>query len=135
MLTINSKTAIAKGSQKKVFDFVSDFRNFSGLLPQERLSDLEISRESIRFNLQGLGRVGLVITNKKPYSELIIGATEDSSADFTFGINIGEYGAEQAEVKMILQANLNMFLELMARGPLQQFADLVVDKLAEVEFS
>ncbi len=135
MLTINSKTAIAKGSQKKVFDFVSDFRNFSGLLPQERLNDLEISRESIRFNLQGLGRVGLVIRGKKPYSELNIGATEDSSADFTFSINIGEYRADQAEVKMILQANLNLFLELVARGPLQQFADLVVDKLAEVEFS
>lgn len=134
MLTIESKSAIARGSQKAVFDFIADFRNFSGLLPQERLNDLEISRETIRFSLPGLGKVGLVIREKKPYSELIISATEDSTADFNFSIFIRESGTDRSEVKMNLQANLNMFLEMVAKGPLQQFVDLVVDKLGEVEF-
>ncbi len=114
--------------------YIADFRNFSGLLPQERLNDLEISRETIRFSLPGLGKVGLVIREKKPYSELIISATEDSTADFNFSIFIRESGTDRSEVKMNLQANLNMFLEMVAKGPLQQFVDLVVDKLGEVEF-
>jgi len=134
MLKIESKTATAKGSQKIVYDFITDFRNFSGLLPQERLNDLEFSREMIRFGLQGLGTVGLVIREKKPCSEVIITATEDSSADFSFRIFIREAGTNRSEVNLTLQANLNTFLEMVAKGPLQQFADLVVDKLSEVEF-
>lgn len=134
MLTIESKTVTAKGSQKHIFDYITDLRNFSGLLPEERLNDLEISRETIRFGLQGLGTVGLVIREKVPYSEVIITATEDSSADFNFRILIRESDTERSEVNMILQANLNMFLEMVAREPLQKFADLVVDKLSEVEF-
>ncbi len=47
MLVIESKTGIAKGSQETVFSYLSDFRNFSGLLPQDRLTNLEISREKI----------------------------------------------------------------------------------------
>jgi hypothetical protein len=132
MLTIESKTAVANGNQKTVFDFVTDFRNFSGLLPQDRMNDVEIARESIHFSLQGLGNVGLVIREKKPFDEVNITATEDSAADFNFRILISESASDRSQVKMILQANLNMFLEMVARGPLQQFADMVVDKLSEI---
>ena len=65
---------------------------------------------------------------------LTIGASKDSSADFTFIINIHESEKDLSEVKLNLKANLNMFLEMMARSPLQQFVDLMVDKLSSVDF-
>ena len=66
---------------------------------------------------------------------LTVGHQKDSSADFTFIINIHESGKDLSEVKLKLKANLNMFLEMMARNPLQQFVDLMVDKLSCVDFS
>jgi hypothetical protein len=134
MIQLESKTGVVKGSQEKVFNYLSDFRNFSDLLPKERLNDLEISQEKIRFGLQGLGTVGLMIRDKTPSSLLTITATEDSSADFTFSVHIYEARANQSEVKLNLEARLNLFLEMMARAPLQQFVDMIVDKLSEVEF-
>jgi|WetSurMetagenome_2_1015567.scaffolds.fasta_scaffold71690_2 hypothetical protein len=134
MLTIESKTGIVNGSQERVFTYLSDFRNFSELMPQERLNDLEISRETIKFNLQGLGKLGLVIRDQKPFSELTIVATEESSAKFSLIIHIQEAGQDLSEVQLDLHADLNMFLEMMARTPLQQFADLLVDKISTVEF-
>ena len=134
MIQLESKTGIVKGSQEKVFTYLSDFRNFSGLLPKERLNDLEISREKIRFGLQGLGTVGLMIRDKIPFSLMTITATEDSSADFTFNVHIHEAGSNQSEVKLNLEARLNLFLEMMAKAPLQQFVDMIVDKLTLVEF-
>lgn len=134
MLAIESKTAIAKGSQETVFRYISDFRNFSGLLPQDKLNNLLITQEKILFDIQGLGTVGLEIQEKQPWSMLTIGASEDSTTDFTFFINIDETGNNLSEVKLKLKANLNMFLEMMARNPLQQFVDLMVDKLSEVDF-
>jgi hypothetical protein len=135
MLDIESKTGIAKGSRETVFNYISDFRNFSGLLPQERLTNLRITREKIIFDIQGLGTVGLEIQEKQPFSMVKIGASEDSSTDFTFVININEAGENLSEVQLNLKAKLNMLLEMMARNPLQQFADLMVDKLSEVNFS
>lgn len=135
MLVIESKTGIAKGSQETVFNYVSDFRNFSGLLPQDRLTNLQISREKIIFDIQGLGTVGLEIQEKKPFSMLTVGASQDSSADFTFIINIKETEKDLSEIQLNLKAKLNMFLEMMAKNPLQQFADLMVEKLSQVDFS
>jgi hypothetical protein len=135
MLAIESKTGIAKGSQETVFNYISDFRNFSGLLPQDRLNNLQIYQEKIIFDIQGLGTIGLEIHEKQPFSMLSVGASEDSSADFTFVININESGKDVSEVQLNLKANLNMFLEMMARNPLQQFVDLMVEKLSLVDFS
>jgi len=46
-----------------------------------------------------------------------------------------EVAPEQCtHVNLTLQANLNMFLEMVAKGPLQQFVDLIVDKLSQLKF-
>jgi carbon monoxide dehydrogenase subunit G len=135
MLTVESKTGTAKGSQETVFNYLSDFRNFSALLPQERLNNLQITREKIIFDIQGLGTVGLEIQDKQPFSMLTVGASQDSSADFTFIVDIHASGQDLSEVSLKLKAKLNMFLEMMARQPLQQFVDLMVEKLSEVDFS
>ena len=103
MLAIESKTGIAKGSQETVFNYISDFRNFSGLLPQDRLNNLQITQEKIIFDIQGLGTVGLEIQEKQPWSMLTVGPSEDSSADFTFIININESGKDLSEVKLKLK--------------------------------
>ena len=134
MLKIESKTGTAKGSQEAVYHYIADFRNFGHMLPADRLRDLEVSDDTIRFGVDGLGTVGLKISEKKPCSQLTVSATDDSSADFTFWFHIASLSRQEAEVKLVLQANLNMFLEMMAKGPLQQFVDLMIDKLAQVEF-
>jgi carbon monoxide dehydrogenase subunit G len=134
MLNIESKSGLAKGSQETVYNFISDFRNFNRLLPSEHLRNLEITGDTIRFNLDGLGPVGLKIAERTPSSQLVITGTENSSASFTFWFNIRAVSDSQSEVNLILQANLNMFLEMMARGPLQQFVDLMIDKLTAWEF-
>jgi hypothetical protein len=135
MLAIESKTGIARGSQETVFNYLSDFTNFSGLLPQDRLNNLEITPERIIFDIQGLGTVGLEIQEKQPFSMLTVGATKDSSADFTFIVNINKEEENLSQVQLNLNAKLNMFLEMMARNPLQQFVDLMVDNLSEVDFT
>jgi carbon monoxide dehydrogenase subunit G len=134
MLTIESKTGRSNGNPEAVYNYVSDFTNFSDLLPRERLTDLEVSADRIAFDIQGLGHVGLEIREKTPFSAVVVGASKDSSADFTFTLRMADAGPG-SDVSLVLVANLNMFLEMMARNPLQQLADLMVDKLAAVDFN
>ena len=134
MLTIESKTGMARGSQEDVYRYISDFRNFAHLLPGDKMKDLQLAEDTIRFTLNGIGPIGLVITKKTPNSGIVIRATEGSPADFTLRINIAEERDNRSPVNLLLEANLNLFLEMMAKGPLKQFVDLIADKIGEVEF-
>lgn len=134
MLKIDSKTGQVNGSQETVYKYISDFRNFSHMLPGDRLRNLEITGDTLRFGIDGLGNIGLKIAEKTPFSQLVITGTEDSSADFTFWFNIQAVAENQSKVNINLHANLNMFLEMMAQAPLQQFVDMIVDKLAAMQF-
>jgi len=134
MITLKSKTGIAKGKQEAVYNYISDFRNFAGLLPEEKLQDVKISENTLLFGIPGLGNVGLKISERNPYKQLVINAIEGTAADFTFWININDAPDNNSTVNIDLEANLNMFLEMMAKGPLQQFLDLMIDKVQLIQF-
>jgi carbon monoxide dehydrogenase subunit G len=134
MLKLDSKTSIVKGSPEVVYNYISDFRNFAHLLPSDQLQHVEVTGDALTFGINGLGNIGMKITGKHPNTQLVIKAMDDSAADFTFWINIGEASGNTSQVNLTLQSNLNMFLEMMAKGPLQQFINLIVDKLADVRF-
>lgn len=134
MIKLESKRGAVNGSQEKVYNYITDFRNFSGMLPEDKLRDLEISNDELSFGIDGLGTVGLMIAEKNPFSVVNIKASDKSTADFKFTILISEVFSHQSEVQIKLEASLNMMLEMMAKGPLQQFIDLIVDKLATVNF-
>lgn len=135
MLTLNSKKGKANGSQEVVYHFLNDFRNFSNLMPSDMMQQVVLTDDTMRFNITGLGNVGLKISEKQPNELLVIKATDDSAADFTFHVRIAAFTENTSEVDMTLEANLNMFLEMMARSPLQQFLDLMADKVETIDFN
>jgi len=133
-MKLYSKTGVANGTSEVVYNYISDFRNFAHLLPSDQIRNLEITNDTLNFDISVLGTVGLRIAEKKPYTQLVIKATEVSSADFTFWINIAEISGDKSKINITLQVDLNVFLEMMAKGPLQKFVDLMVDRLSLVEF-
>jgi carbon monoxide dehydrogenase subunit G len=135
MISIESKTGIANANQEVVYKFLSDFRNFADLLPEDQMKDAAITAESMEFNITGIGLVGLMISEKHPYHQLVIKSTDGSTADFTLWLNLKELSPHQSEVNITFQARLNPFLEMMARNPLQHFVDLMMDKLSELKFN
>ncbi len=134
MLTIESKTVLVQGNQEAVYQYISDFNNFSHLLPSDKMSNLKIESDSMSFSMDGLGTVGLMITEKKPFSQIRIDTTENTSTRVTLWCNMAVAPGQCTHVNLSLQANLNMFLEMVAKGPLQQFVDLIADKLSQLKF-
>jgi carbon monoxide dehydrogenase subunit G len=134
MLQLNSKKGIVNGSQEVVYNFINDFRNFADLLPAEQLQDIKITGDTLEFSINGLGNVGLKINEKHPYEQLIIKAIDGSMADFTFWINLTALSEKSSQIDLTLQANLNLFIEMMAKAPLQQFINMIVEKMEGLEF-
>jgi carbon monoxide dehydrogenase subunit G len=134
MLILTSKTGKANARQEVVYNYITDFRNFASLLPADRLENIEITIDSVKFSLPGMGLIGLKIAEQHPFQQLIVDAMEGTAADFTFRININPDTETSSQVNVELNANLNMFLEMMAKSPLQQFLDLMMDKLELIRF-
>lgn len=134
MLKLKSKTGSAAAKQETVFNYLTDFRNFVHLIPPDKIDSIEVTENTVQFTLPGLGLVGLKIAGKEPFQKLIIDAMEGSAADFTFRVHVEPSGTDKSDVSLELDANLNMFLEMMAKNPLQQFLNLMVDKIETIDF-
>lgn len=135
MLNLTSKTGTARADQEKVFNYLTDFRNFTHLMPADKVDNIEVTENTVKFSLPGLGVVGLRIGNKEPYSKLVINAMEGTDADFTFRVHIEPVTSDTSGVFLELDANLNMFIEMMAKNPLQQFLDMMIDKVETIDFN
>lgn len=135
MLQLKSKTGTANGSPGKVYDFISDFRNMEDILPKEIMNNVEVYDQHCRFDVTGIGRVGLKIAEKTPFSQIKIVAAEDSPADFNLWVHLEPLSENQTKIIFVLHAGLNMFVEAMAKKPLQQFIDMLADKMEQKDFS
>jgi carbon monoxide dehydrogenase subunit G len=134
MINLESRRGTAHGNSAQVFNYISDFRNFARLLPEEKLNDIAITEKTIRFEIQGLGEIGLEIAESHPNTSIVVKPVEGSSTDFTISISIAEKTPETSDVVVHLVANLNMFIEMMAKPPLQKFLDLMMDKVETIDF-
>lgn len=134
MLKLTSKTGTAKANQEKVFNYLTDFRNFTHLMPADKIDDIEVTEDTVKFTLPGLGLVGLKIAAKEPYNKLVIDAIKGTAADFIMRIQLNPATPDTSTISLELDANLNMFVEMMAKNPLQQFLNLMIDKVETIDF-
>jgi carbon monoxide dehydrogenase subunit G len=134
MLKLESRSFAVKGSQKDVFEFVSDFRKLEKILPEDLMKQIEASETECSFDFPGLGRIGLRVSEKVPFSQVTITGTEDAPTRFTLHINLSPVSKDQTRLHFSLQAGLNMLLEMMARKPLQDFLDMLANKMEAKDF-
>ena len=134
MLELESRTCIANGNQEQVFAFVSDFRQMGEVLPEEIMKGVEASETDCSFDFSGLGRIGLKISERKPFSLVAITGTQNTPATFILKISLSPVSENQTKLNFYLQAGLNMWLEMMAKDPLQQFLDMLADKMEQKNF-
>ena len=80
MSEIKSQTVEINKSEEEIFNFISDFTNFSTLFPPQ-VKDLKITRDNCSFSIDGMPNVSLKITERTPYSCVIMSA-EDGKLPF-----------------------------------------------------
>ena len=70
------KKTIAK-SDKEVYDFLLDIKNFEKLMP-ENISKFEVlGEDKFLFALKGMPEIVLKLKDKNPYDKVVLGAASD----------------------------------------------------------
>lgn len=131
---IESKVGKINGSAERVYNFLSNFNNFSRLVPPDKVKDWEADESHCHFTIEGIGEAGLQIIEKEPFSLIKITGEEGSKLNFFFWIQLKETEPNDTRIKLTINADLNPMVKMMATKPLQNFVDTLIDQLEKVPF-
>ncbi len=131
MTRIESDKKIIDRSAESIFSFLGNFNNFQKLMP-EQVTNWQSTEEECSFTIAGMASLGMKITEKIPHSLIKVSRNGKAPFDFTLDCNIHSIDGNKSEVTLAFDADLNPMMKMMAVKPLQNFLNLLLNKLPEV---
>lgn len=133
-MKLESKIGSIAHSDEKIYTFLTDFNNFKNLIPQDKITNWESDENSCRFTVNPVGETGVRIIEKEPFKLIKLKGIEESKFDFTFWVQLKSVAENDTRMKLTLEASLNPMLQTMAKKPLQEFLNKVIDQLEKYSF-
>ena len=130
MTEIKSEHIDIQNSAENIFHFLNDFNNFEKLMP-EQVVNWQSTKESCSFTIKGMASLEMRQQSVVEFSEINLVSEGKSPFPFTLSCFLNEQG-NSTDAQMILNADLNPMLKMMAKKPLQNFVNLLVGKLKEM---
>ena len=126
----SDKITINKPAEE-IFVFLSDFNNFEKLMP-EQVTNWRATKENCSFTIQGMADLAMKMGQRTEFTTVTY--ISDGNKPFAFDLNtyFNAVDAHKTETQIILNADLNPMLKMMAGRPLKNFVNLLVNKLKEV---
>ncbi|QOD62177.1 SRPBCC family protein [Polaribacter haliotis] len=129
-MNIEGNNVVVNKSQKEMFEFLTDLKNFEQLMP-ESIQKFEVDGDSFIFQLKGMPEIRLVIKDTTEYSNITLGAAS-SKLDFELVTDIEEIDADTCEVKLDFNGKFNMMMAMMVKKPLTSFIGTLSDNLEKL---
>jgi carbon monoxide dehydrogenase subunit G len=134
MTKVESRIGKIKSSEMRVYFYLSDFDNFEKFLPADKIKNWKSKGENCRFTIEGIGDVGLKIIEKEPNKLIKITGDNLAKVDFNFWIQIKQVQENDTRIKLTIKADLNPMMKMVAIKPLQEFVNILVDRLEQFQF-
>ena len=133
MATFKSEEVKVNSTAKPVFDFLSNLNNLEQLMPLDKISEWQSSESECSFKIQNLGRIGFKHDNFTEPSQIKLASISDKPFKFSMVFNIIDDG-EISKAQIIVNADLNPMLKMMAEKPLTAFFNSIAKKLEGITF-
>jgi len=131
MTKIESEKLSINNSAENIFTFLSNFNNFEKLMP-EQIINWQATEDTCSFTIKGMTDIGMRIKEKIPNSKIVIVPDGKVSFGFELLCLLEETAADKTNTQIVFNADLNPMLKMMAAKPLQNFVNLLVQKLKEL---
>jgi carbon monoxide dehydrogenase subunit G len=133
-MKLESKIGKIPSTDERIYNFLTDFNNVRNLIPPDKVKDWQSDENSCQFTIDPIGRTGVKIVEKTPYSLIKLTNLEESNFNFLFWVQLKPTEDNQTYMKLTMDVNLNPMLEAMAKKPLQEFLDKLIEQLARYPF-
>ena len=135
-MKIESRIGKSGSSDQQIYAFITNFHNFKELLPADKVSGWEASEEKCSFQVDPLGRTGLMIVEKNPYSLVKMSSDpEFSSYQFLIWVQLKQVAERDTRIKITIEPKVSKMLLPMVRVPLKKLADGLIDKMESFDFT
>lgn len=127
-MNLDSPKVTVEKSQQYIFDSLSDVKNFEKLMP-DNIAKFEVTGEdSFIFGLKGMPEIKLVMKDKKPNEQLVLGAASDK-LPFSLTGNIKELSENSSEVQLHFEGQFNAMMAMMVKGPITKFLETLAGNM------
>jgi hypothetical protein len=134
-MKIESRIGKAAHSDRQIYGFITDFKNYRSIIPEDRVSQWESSAEQCSFRVDPVGKLTLKMVEKSPFSLVKIASVpEFSTYNFTIWIQLKRVNEQDTRVKVTIEPHVNRLLLSMVGSPLKQLVDGIVDQIETFDF-
>lgn len=131
MTVFESKVALNQPVEK-VYVFLSDLNNHEQLMP-ENIYDWNSTIDEAKFTIQNMAKLSLKVSLRILNEQIIILPTEDAPFAVEMKWTVLQSGSKTLAT-LIVSAELNMMMKMLASGPLQKLVDHQTNTLAKASF-
>lgn len=125
-----SKKKVSK-SDKDVFEFLTDIKNFETLMP-ENIDKFEVLDEkTFKFALKGMPEIVLRLKEQHPNDKVVLGAASDK-LPFTLTADITALGENESEVGLSFEGQFNAMMAMMIKSPITNFMETLSKNLDKI---
>ena len=133
-MRIESKVCRAEKDDQTIYNYITNFNNFKNLVPADKVQDWESGDDWCSFSVPPVGKTGIKVIDKEPHKLIKLTSTEQSQYDFTLWIQLKQVAENDTRMKLTMEAKLNPMMQVMAKKPLKEFLDKLVEKIAAHHF-
>jgi len=131
MKKLESKTQTVNASAEEVYNFLNDFNNLEELMP-EKVSNWSSTKDTCKFTIQGMATLNMKQGKNEEHTLVQMVATGNNPFYYDLNNYIKATGDKSCDVNIILNADMNPMLAMMAKGPLENFINILVKELAKI---
>ena len=130
--TIVSETNSSQSSLKSLFDFLSDFKNFGSILPEDKVENFKFTDTECSFNIKGITPMTIKLIDAKPVEYILF--SSEGLAKFNFSLKVFFIGeaSQKGQCRVELMGDLNPFIKTMAEKPLTGLTNTMSLKLSQL---
>lgn len=130
-MTVESKSVVAQAPAQKIYAFLSDFNNYTRLIPSDKVQGWRVEGNRCSFNVSGFMQLTLEFAECTPYSRIVVAPAANASSPMPFRIvvNLSEEGLDATRVSIAFDLDGgNPMMTMMLKPKLKEAADKMVEQ-------
>lgn len=133
--TLHSNAHATQSTLKDLFLFLSDFKNFGSILPNDKVENFTHSNTRCDFTIKGFTAIGIILKEQQAYSKLVFNSEGLTKFNFELNVLFTGTASETGQCQVDLLADMNPFIKIMAEKPLLQLINTMSFKLSQLDLS
>jgi hypothetical protein len=126
-----SRRGTVSSSAEEVYAFVTDIRNFERFIQKGTINGWNAEKEFCSFSVPMMGTVALRIAEKEEFRKVVYNGDALKKNDFILTLSMIDNINSKAEVRIILSADLNPMMKIMAVKPIEQFLERLIYEMEQ----